>query len=143
MKLIGQGLQYRVFDLGSGRVRKIETSAMHKAVTLAVWYLPSLKRMASIPSDVRSAFDSANRSISWMKDNIHRIDASMIGNPEFFQGNDYEQDKVTPLGSFLRSHSQEENMNAIQGYIASVLRSWEFGFSDIVFNYTYNAGKTK
>lgn len=139
MKLIGKGLQYRVYDIGGGRVRKFETTCTQKFLTLLGWYFPK-RDILRIPKDIRDSFEITNDSISWLKRNADIIPNAILGNVKYLEGNGYEQDKAQPLIKYFNSHSNEENAKAIEGYAVLILLCWSKGFSDIVFNYLVNAG---
>ena len=139
MKLIGKGLQYRVYDIGGGRVRKFETSYTQKFLTLFVWYFAT-KDIFRIPEDIRDSFQITNNSISWLKQHMDIIPNAILGNVKYLEGNDYEQDKVQPLIEYFNSHSDEENIQIMEAYASLILLCWGRGFSDIVFNYLVNAG---
>jgi hypothetical protein len=134
-RLIGAGLQYRVYDLGNRRVLKIPTTRSQKLLLLLRWgYL----KPASTYKAMRWAETMARDSTEGLKSRSSAIDAAIFGNPSFGPELRYEQDKAVPLGVYFERHSLAENRKAIDLYIAHNFTLWSFGIGDVTFNFTTN-----
>jgi hypothetical protein len=136
MELIGKGWQYRVYDLGNGRVRKVPRSLPdsfwrtfgHKKEKLYLRPLKSWKEAIRITRATKESVAEFHK---------HNVPPELIGNV-FFEGVAYEQDKAIPLGEYLASHTVEEGKHAIAGYVALVMEFWKYGCADTVYNFTLN-----
>ncbi|MES2437260.1 MAG: hypothetical protein V4519_04600 [Patescibacteria group bacterium] len=138
MKFIGQGWEYKVYDLGNGRVLKREQTYLSQLYYIG-WvcklYFKAFKQIRSTRSAGKSAYDQ----FKTIKD---KVDLTKFGNPDFTnqQGINYTQDKVFVFEDYFPKHSLEENKKLIDSYIDLLLYMWQFGFSDVVFNLTRNNG---
>jgi hypothetical protein len=140
MKLIGQGWQYKVYDLGNGRVRKVEQNQIRRF--LRIMKSPDY----SISDGIRYLLKTNKTgpiAIQGFKSLIHKIDLSKFGNPEIKDGMTYEQDWVMPLEVFFSTHSTTESKKIIAQCLDLLIYMWKFGFADIVYNFTINNGVTK
>ena len=145
MKLIGKGWQYKVFDLGNGRVRKIELPAHYQHWLILYQWL----RRANSASFIE-VYDNMKRfrtmcpeSVSYIKSIYHLLDKQLLGNPVFLDKNNYEQDKVRTIEDCFRDFSLDECKKTIDAYIKLLLDTWTYGFSDAVFNFMENNGFNK
>ncbi|MEK7194603.1 MAG: hypothetical protein AAB660_02870 [Patescibacteria group bacterium] len=137
MKKIGQGLQYKVFDLGNGRVLKKCISRSEARLKLISW---GELRPTVIERDIENVFELRKDSIGRIFEKLGTINAEIIGNPEIFTDLGYKQDKVIPLGEYFSNHSVAENELVIDKYVENIFETWKYGFSDIIFNFTINNG---
>jgi hypothetical protein len=64
----------------------------------------------------------------------------LLGNIETVRGNDYTQDRVTPLHDYFATHSFEENLAAAAQYVDVVRSLWSVGIGDPYYNFLFNAG---
>ena len=129
---IGVGYYYNVYDLGNGRVRKIEKSFFAKAV----YALPREK----FDLLVLYRFLAHRKNITETYRRIRTVDQSLIGRPTFLSGLDYEQDKAVILGDALSSATTPQQHAIIDAYIQHIIACWRHGFADTVFNFSVNNG---
>ena len=143
MKKIGSGIQYDVYDLENGRVKKIETSFLQKIWrfhNIAPKYKIYLHPLHNIKTTI-GAGKMTKASMGFLKNHKKDIDLSLIGNP-LIHNNGYDQDRITPLGERLLSSDFEKQKELIGEYIENMLSGWDYGFSDTVFNFMINSGVT-
>lgn len=136
MNCIGEGLHYRVYEISSDRVQKVEKTHREKLLLFLKWnYYGKCTLYWLFPSLLRRGL---THSLIVM-----RRAPELLGNPRMLEGFNYEQDRVVTLGEYFNTHTFEENKECIQAFIALTYKTWEYGFADIVFNFTLNNGMTK
>lgn len=69
-----------------------------------------------------------------------KVDLDLLGEPVFLDGIDYVQNKLLMFGDAINSASVDEKYQLIEKYIDCIIRSWQNGFADSVFNFTINNG---
>lgn len=137
MKKIAEGLQYKVYDRGNGRVLKIQTSVFDKIRILRSW---NIRNPITLVRSIFNAYLITYTSIRRLK-KTKGIDWSIFGNPTFFGYSlNYEQDKVVTLSDFFKSHTTAENKAIIYAWISYVYNQWKYGMADTVYNFTVNNG---
>ena len=140
MKLITTGWQYKVYDIGNGRVRKIKFSglAQYKKILLKTSGFPhSLILAYKRQKQIRKIEESSNLYISTI---LQNLDPSLLGNPTFLSDSNYEQDKVVTVQDYLKTASVEEGKRIIDAYVNNIYTFWGYGFSDCVFKVGNNNG---
>jgi 8-oxo-dGTP diphosphatase/2-hydroxy-dATP diphosphatase len=139
MKFLGSGWQYNAYELTTGRVLKKKRSGLSQ-------YLRVFRRLSDdyfFPffrsfHNRRVVNQIAVNSIEWLKANLSRLNPALLGNPVFSSGLDYEQDRATPLGDYIRTHNREENIIVFKKYVAFVLETWKLGICDETFKFDKN-----
>ena len=139
MRVLGNGWQYTVYDLGNGRVLK----KFHSPLKL---YWVILKTIFPFRDDplwklvpyARSMKRKALHSKQIIKSG--RIPAEMIGNAAFLNNLDFEQDKVQTLQEYFKDKTTEELKFIIDKFIAFNLKLLARGVIDKSFNITKNYG---
>lgn len=149
MKLIGKGWQYRVYDIGNDRVRKIKRSSIDSFGR--IFFMPkpapqhrkfrfnpilSFKEMRRISRNR----DKNARVFKKFLDNIH---GDLVGNPIYIDDVNFEQDYATPLMEYFKTHDKADNNEMITKYIELVIELWKYGFHDDIFNFPMNSGVDK
>lgn len=127
MKKIARHFFYTVYDLDNGRVLKKENSHLRKLWKHIFWNGKGM-------SYIRQSLEDSRMLAQ------HISDPSIIANPVFTVGFDYEQDKVQEVFGYLKTHSFAENKILIDQYVAHIYTTWKHGFSDVIFNMTHNCG---
>lgn len=141
MNIIGQGLQYTVYDMGDGRVLKKLNSKLEQESVLRSWgYTKQEDRDNDIASIDELTETSNNKIQSLLQQNI--LPAHFLGNPIFINASDYTQDKAIVVGPYYNEHSLEENKVMIEKYISLTHELWQYGIADTIFNFTVNNGVT-
>ncbi len=137
-------MQYNVYDLGNGRVQKIETSLVEKIIrfnAIAAKYKMYLHPIHNIKTCIEAG-KQTHASMDYLKKHGKNIDLSLIGNPTI-KNDGYEQDTTSPLGEVLYSSNFVKQKELINEYMENMLCSWDYGFSDTVFNFMINSGVTE
>ncbi len=139
MKFIGNGLQYNVYDIGNGRVRKLYSSKKDKLKTLKGWGVIGKAAQEKLVSIEKHG----QYSISRIKKHLNPKNEWLLGNPLFLNKLDYEQDKIIPITAYFSKNDVGHNKKVIDQFIKVTLQLWDFGISDTIFNLTINNGVTK
>jgi hypothetical protein len=141
--LLGRGWQYSTYDLGNGRVFKKRNSR-----SIAYWVM--FRSYLSDPTMEFPQFEkhyrSADKNIidSFRKIKDMQIDPALIGHPTFFDGtNNYEQDYVESIASYLSHVSFDEAKKLIDRFIVFIDELIEIRFVDKSFNMGGNFGIQK
>jgi hypothetical protein len=143
LKEIGRGQQYRVIDLGNGRVRKLELRPLLRYQRIMLHSATYRFRPLAAFQEMHRGIRHARDSVAQLKRRLPLLPRELLGNPLFLNGTDYEQDAVLVLGSYLASHREDENRLMLTRYAELIQRLWEFGIADAVFNFTINAGVSR
>ncbi|HSX07411.1 MAG TPA: hypothetical protein VLG11_00795 [Candidatus Saccharimonadales bacterium] len=131
---IGRGAQYRVDDIGGGRVRKTLLTAAESRAVYEPWHEPD-----------GSAFDYLAQAVA----NAAHVQALLaaypelsdtLGNPDFESTTAYTQDKVHILGEMLENISTDDARRIIRSYVSLVHTHWRYGFADRIYNPLVNSG---
>ena len=151
MKQIGEGLQYRVFEVNgnSKRVRKIPLSHDEIAQKIRTWIDNKNSHNSASPlftfeEKFLSTLQEREDSYNFMKQIVHKAPQiqHIVGNIEFFDDLSMEQDRVTILREYMNDFSLnvEFQKELIDRFIELIFECWKYGFSDRVFNFTENTG---
>lgn len=138
---LGVGWQHNAYDLGDGRVLKVPVShAGRMEIAFAVHRdAPDYSRdQAAAWAD---AVDRGTmRSYRLLEEELPRLDARLLGNPTLLGHGIYEQDKLLMIGDYFGRHTFEESAAVIDRYIETTIALWQWGISEVVFNFTVNSG---
>lgn len=151
MKQIGEGLQYRVFELenNKNRVRKIPLLNNEIARKIHKWieYRNSHTTNSSgftFEEKFQSTLDERESSFTFMKRLCQTYPKvkKLLGNVEFLEDLIIEQDRVTILRAYINDTllGVEFQKELIDNFIELIFECWKYGFSDRVFNFTENTG---
>lgn len=141
MKKIGEGYFYNVYDRGDGRVVKHIKSKWDRFFTIS-------KLCLLMPTIIYDEFSRSERDRATFED-VYKIlktnlkDWSVLGNPLFLDGVNYEQDLVIPIARAFKSATIERQKEIIDSFIECISMCWRQGFSEHVFNFTINNGVDK
>lgn len=144
MKKIGRGWQYVVYDLGNGRVRKERQSSLLQYLFICrdtffeAWGFPFLHARR----EQKRVCRDEQEAVAHLK-SLRNFDWSLLGNPTFISDSVYEQDKVTDLDTVFKNASLEEAKAVFDKFLALLYKTWEYGFSDKIFNFSINNGLSK
>jgi len=137
-KILGQGWQYTVYDLGNGRVYKRFNSVWQM---FPVIWKERKQVFWRIPWYVKEMKNNAIKSFDYL-DNIN-IDKKLLGDFERRQGLDYEQDKALSIKEYLKDVSEDETRRVVDKFIGLVKIFWEIGFIDKAMKVGKNFGVNK
>jgi hypothetical protein len=141
MRLIGHGLEYKVYDQGSGRVLKLRRSLPNR-ILASLRYVVRSRTISSWPGIVRILLPKVNTlpglvaRLATMSPETRKL----FGNIEMAKGCDYTQDAVTPLRDYMAGRSLEENLVTAAEYVKLIKALWAIGVGDPYFNFQWNAG---
>ncbi len=136
MQRIGQGLQYTVYDIGGGRVRKVPNARKVRLHKLATWGFDPEKAALAAEKAERAMHESH----SCLKMALPHIDITLLANPIFLKGLVYEQDKVRTVGEVLQTLGEVDAHRIIFDYISATETLWGWSIGESVFNFTINCG---
>jgi hypothetical protein len=146
MKLIGKGWQYRVYDIGDGRVRKIKRTPIERFCR--IFFMPKVveknRKMRFNPvlsyREMRRISRESDENMRQFKEILPFLPAHLTGNILLFEDINYEQDYVTPLLQYFEEHNDSENKKILTQYVQLILELWQYGCSDSIFNFATNSG---
>ncbi len=139
MKKIGEGWQYAVYDIGSGRVlKKFHSRIGGYWVILKTIFPFNNDSLWVIPRYFADMEKKALESFAVLRRN--QVPDSWIGHPKFLNTYDFEQDKVRPLHEVFESLATAEIKRLIDKFIAFNQKLLERGIIDKSFNITKNYG---
>lgn len=134
MKKIGQGLQFNVYENGS-KIVKTPTSKFQIKLKLLLWTPSFLLKPSELEKEARKIIKEREEVLQEIQN--RRFKSSLLANL-VFRENEIEQDKVTPLGIYLRNY--EGARKRIDEYINFIFDCWRNGFSERTYNLTINNG---
>ncbi len=144
MRELGRGWEYRVYDLGKGRVLKIPRTIPDQVCRIASWSVMQRR----LPSWREVWLQARRKQVSEVKlREIVRVISTrsfealcLVGNPEVLADGRYTQEQVTPVADYVRTHSQRECRAIISRYAGLVVELWGLGLGDCGFNVFMNCG---
>ncbi len=140
MKLLGKGKEYRVLDIGNGRVLKVAHSICYQcALSLYIWLQGKNSFIQSL-IDIKRVVRRRRDSAAYLKHIHNSLDLRLLANPVFLGKTSYVQDKVVILEDILDELPLRESKKIVDQYIRLILTTWQYGFSDTVFAFAVNNG---
>jgi len=140
LKLIGNGVQYFVYDLENGSVLKKKTSFIQKISIYRKWW-PDMKWTTCISYALNSTKDT-KRARKFVLNNS--VVSSLLGCPhypnKYFRRYNFIQKKLVPLDVYIRDSQLASNKEILKKYVDLVKKTWAYGFSDKIFNFDRNCG---
>jgi len=136
MKRIGSGLQFKVYDLGNGRVEKVPKTAFQISLTSLIWEPYLIFSPRTLRQKIQNAIGAREVSINYFKNHVN--DNGLLANLRFAAGKIY-QDKVTPLKDVLGKDFGRDK-EIIDAYPDFIFNCWGNGFADSVYNLLQNNG---
>ncbi|MFA6161362.1 MAG: hypothetical protein WCT54_00900 [Patescibacteria group bacterium] len=146
LKKIGDGLQYNIYDLKNGRVLKKPKTTRERIAILKRWQGKkkySKSDMDRIVKHAEKTGELTNNVAKKIAQRLNAIDGELFGSPEFSQHAKYTQDKVMTLGEYILHHNSGQNRRILHRYAKSIIRAWEYGLGETVFNFSVNSGIDK
>jgi len=135
MEKIGQGLQFKVYDLGNGRVLKLPTSRLSMFTRLLLWTPSYFYHPFNLVQEATKIRDERTESLLGVQ--RRTIPLSLLAHP-LISLSRIEQDKVTVLKNYLSTYEQAQTW--IDKYISFIFECWKHGFSERTYNLTVNNG---
>lgn len=134
MKILGRGFEFCVYEYDKNTVIKIPTSSIQIFKKLLIWEFKLLFFPRKLLKRINQIKYMRWRSISIIRKS--EIDKKYFGNFKEYQ-NYIIQDKGKVLKYYL-NQSENASKKYIKEYINLLLKQWEHGISDNVFNITIN-----
>lgn len=139
-ELLGNGAQYRVYDLGNNRVRKVPLTFEESTDVVDGWYD---KPQDDTPEVVGKILRLRDQGTSYVQSLIEAQPgiARFFGNPTFHEDGVIEQDKITTAADHLDRLVDEDDIRSF--FVDStdaIKRAWDYGICDKVFNMLNNYG---
>lgn len=139
MMFIKRGAQYSVLP-AFGRVYKVPNTERQALNLWASWAPDEDKsslrlRALQIIEEGRQATEAMERLCV-----AYPAVRAYLGSPTFYKGGMYSQQKVQTLDSVFARQTHEENVRLLEEYACALLKEWEYGFAEGVFNLTLNNG---
>ncbi len=133
---LGEGAQFRVYDMHNGHVLKVPQTLEDSVTAVTSWHKGSPEE---IQQYAQTLVELRDKGTTYVRELIgqHPEAASFFGNPRFFDSGSFIQDRLTPLDSVLKTDSSEA-FSTIDKYLDGVVKSWEYGCFDWVFNLAIN-----
>jgi len=138
-EFLGDGLQYKVYEIQNGRVRKLSNTAEESAQKLADWNGESDPTAAQkqAAEEVFAATRDNEAHFKKLLDEYPEL-GEYLANPSFLPEGGYDQDKSQTLHELLAAADPEQARAVFESYAYGKLLEWEYGFSDASFNPTVN-----
>jgi hypothetical protein len=139
--VLGVGWQYTVYDLGDGRVLKVPLSREQRMRIAFAEHRndPAFTRERAAAWADAVAVET-RRSYGVLEGALPDLDARLLAYPLLLGNDIYEQDKVLIVANFFRDHSFAENAAIVDRYVETTRALWQWGISDVVFNFAVNSG---
>lgn len=138
MKKIGKGFYYNVYDIGSGRVRKIPRSQISQFLQLFQWYF--LRPKLLVKELLKAPYSKIKTEEQYTISQKVVSTAPQYFGGIVFYGQEYEQDIAIRLGDLIETISKEQFIDYCKEYVRVVQELWKLGIGEKIFNFTINAG---
>lgn len=133
-EMIGEGLQYTVFDLGNGRVRKIPKCRDEMIEMAMNWYESKQKAADNVDLALKRR-EKVDGKLQEME-----IPSYIFGNFEV-DGSIVYQDRLIPVNRKLEeTDNLELKKKIIDDYVELLQILWSYGVGDTIYNFTINNG---
>lgn len=129
-----------MYDLDNGRVLKKRYSGFSQYRKIFLEITRGKPAFIKAYTEQKRVQLAERESRKYVQSILHHIDSSFLGSPDFKNGGDYEQDKVSPLREILKKGNDNENKKLLGVYATLTKKLWGYGFADTVFNFTVNNG---
>jgi len=139
MDIIARGAQYKVIDTHDGRVRKVLLTPAESREVVAGWYAEGEADAEELAVDYRQPALKAVQVVADLL-RVHPKLAASLGNPVFEAEGTYTQDKARVLRGVFAEMSEAESRRLIDDCIELILRHWQYGLGECVFNFSVNNG---
>lgn len=138
-ELLGQGAQFKVFDIGDNKVLKIPLERNETQAVISSWYSTPPN---NLEQTVNKAINDRERSISYIKQLLGNNPnaSSFFGNPSFQPDGSIIQDRVKTVEEWMLHLEKIDQKSLLIDCIDAIKTGWEYGASDNVFNFMRNFG---
>ncbi len=138
-KIIGRGLEYTVYSMTNGRVRKRPNTVAEQNDVLLSWCIDGEKRRNKI---IESINNLSEISVELVQEILaaYRIHKSLLGSPVFKKNGSYTQNKIVTLDAYFENHNISENEKVVDKYVEFVHHLWMAGMCDGTFKFLENNG---
>jgi hypothetical protein len=136
--VIGQGLQYKVYQISDDKVFKLPNNKKQKIEVLKNWQITDEKEISKFINKTRML---QSISCEYLIDNP--VDLDLFGNPEIYMDHSYKQDKLIIPSYQLDIANNEVILKVIDDFLVLSQEVWKFGLYDTVMNIFINCGYNK
>lgn len=138
LKFIDQGVQYKVYEVGDNKVKKVPQSRKDTESIYLNW--GEDKKTAKAKAEV--AIQDRELGEKKVKELIHKYPglAPWLANPRFEADGSHTQDKVNVIYNLFKGMETDEAKDLIDDYLDTIMSLWTYGLSDKVFNFSINFG---
>ena len=133
MKILGQGLQYTVFQYSDNQVIKKPNSDEDMIAKLQSWRSLSEKQL-----NLRINHAKRQRIDCFSLIQTYNIPLSLFGNPVFLDDSEYIQDLLM-IPQYM-NQSEDQIIQTTKDYIGLLQTLWSYGLHDIPMYYQINCG---
>lgn len=140
--LLNSGVQYRVYEMPNGRIRKVPTTVEEATEKLVSWEDSDTVDMDAMRRQAEGHVEATQYNEQYIQALLeaHPDISSYLSNPQFLPGGGYEQDRARPLAEVLATASPEEARAIFEEYARGKFLEWRHGFSEVAYNLTVNSG---
>lgn len=136
---LGEGAQFKVFDLGNGRVKKVPQNEAGSIKAISVWHKGSETEIAEYARYMQLLRERGNEHVAGVIRDVPEA-SGFFGNPVFETDGSVTQDKLSLLGAHIDESTSEGARTLLRKYIDGIKKSWDYGCYDWVFNLCTNTG---
>ena len=133
MKILGQGLQYTVFQYSDTQVIKKPNSDEEMIAKLQSWRPLNEKQL-----NLRISHAKRQRIDCFSLIQTYNIPLSLFGNPVFLDDSEYIQDLLM-IPQYM-NQSEDQIIQTTKDYIDLLQTLWSYGLHDIPMYYLINCG---
>lgn len=145
MKFLASGYQYKVYDIGNGRLLKKTQPYFYTFVK--VMEVAKKQEGASFFKSLVIAYKAGRvnkKSLKIMKEKLKVVPGYLFANPEFIGNSlNFTQDKVVTLEKYLKENTTEDRKAVIEKYVELQKIFWSYGIHDAVYKFQPNYGVDK
>lgn len=141
MKYLSEGFEYKVYDMGNGKVFKRQIGYFNRLYKI---FKITRDRGFSLSKSIKTAFksDRKNRlAFRVVKVKLEDIPRKLFGNPEFSKnGKDFTQDKIMTVEECLNKLDDQAVERIIDEYVDFQQILWSHGMHDQTYKFQPNYG---
>lgn len=135
--LIGEGAQYKVYDMGD-RVRKVPQTIEDSEAAIRWWYPGTESEVTAYARKLHGLGFQSSHHVRTLIAHFPES-AEFFGNPTFYDDGTIDQDKMPSVGETIEAQP-EMTEEYLWQYVQSIPETWKYGCHDQTFNLLSNYG---